>query len=236
MDWSSFPSDLVAGLVGTIAGIVLGLRIDHWREAKKVRLRDIQSLQGLVDRLAGKRAFSADRVSAGKIDADDRDRCTRSVLDARRRIISIYERLETQTELVPILQEMESDCIAYLNFIESRPDDYVAALNGLAGQLASREQQLKDLVPALVIAPPGSRDTAAPSWLPAQRLPRRERVGSADGNRTDFGTSAWLLLGLSSPVCGTSTDFMPPRSIGGSRVARCAPPYLDHSHQPDIHF
>jgi hypothetical protein len=91
------------------------------------------------------------------MDSADRDRCTQSVRDARQRIIRVYERLVTQMDVGPILQQMESDCIAYLDFVESRPDSYIAALHALARQLESREQRLKDYVPALQIAPPGSR-------------------------------------------------------------------------------
>jgi hypothetical protein len=60
---------------------------------------------------------------------------------------------------------MESDCIAYLNYIERHEDAYAMALIRLRARLATHELELKKSVKGLTVVRPGARDGETPPWL-----------------------------------------------------------------------
>ena len=165
MDWSSFPSDFLAGVLGTMVGLVVGLRIDHVRERRRAARRDERLIQSLIDRLASKRAFSHG-ADVGLIDdPDDRERCIASVLDVRRRTARVCDALEVREDAVPLLRRIESDCMAYLNHVERNGPRYAIALIRLRDRLHEAEQELGRSMPGLEVAGPGSRTPSTPQWL-----------------------------------------------------------------------
>src|SRR5688572_9428954 len=118
MDWSSFPGDLAASLLGTMFGIEIGLRIDHRQTRRNSLDHDERLVQSLIELLASKRAFSHPS-DVGLVDNDDdRQRCIQSILDARRRIAGVCDALRVREDVAPQLRDLESDCIAYLYYVE----------------------------------------------------------------------------------------------------------------------
>jgi hypothetical protein len=167
MDWGAFVNDVLSGTVGAFVGVVLALLFDHWRAARGVRRSDLQLLQALVDRLAGKRALSTARSLGAPFDPKDLERCNLSVLDARDRIARVSEDLGARKDVRVELQGMEVDCMSYLNYAELHPARYVEALMALSGRLAAAEAAMQAKVPELALSHPGSRDSVADrSWLP----------------------------------------------------------------------
>jgi hypothetical protein len=167
MDWGGFLPDVVSGTVGAFVGVVLALLFDHWRGARGVRRSDLQLLQALVDRLAGKRALSLARSLDAPFDAKDLERCNLSVLDARDRVARVSEDLEALKDVRVELQGMEVDCMSYLNYAELHPARSVEALLALSRRLAAAEVAMQAKVHELSLSSPGSRDSVADrSWLP----------------------------------------------------------------------
>lgn len=167
MDWGAFVNDVLSGTVGAFVGVVLALLFDHWRGARGARRSDLQLLQALVDRLAGKRALSLARSLDAPFDPLDLERGNLSVLDARDRIARVSEDLEALKDVRVELQGMEADCMSYLSYAELHPARYVEALMALSGRLATAEAAMRAKVPELSLSPPGSRDSVADrSWLP----------------------------------------------------------------------
>ncbi|MGO4660975.1 hypothetical protein AB4Z14_03855 [Terrabacter sp. 2TAF16] len=156
MTWTTFPSDLTAGLLGTFLGLVFGLGIDRKREQRRAESRDERLVQNLIDRLAGKRAF-AHSVDVGLVDnADDRQRCVDSVLDARMRILDVCDQIDRREDVVGTLRAMEVDCLALLSHVERHPLEYARALIRLRDRLIGHEAELQLLMPGLHMAIPAA--------------------------------------------------------------------------------
>jgi hypothetical protein len=166
MNFSSFWSDLLAGLLGSGAGIVIGLQVDRVRTRKHERARDERLVQNLIDRLAGKRAFSH-AADIGEVeDEADRERCNLSVVDARERILVVCDEIAQREDIISPLRKMERDTMAYLSFVEREKPKYAMALIQLRDRLFEQETDLRRLMPGLRVEPPGSRDGNKPAWLP----------------------------------------------------------------------
>jgi hypothetical protein len=166
VNFSSFWSDLIAGLIGSGVGIFAGLRIERQTARKKAIARDERLVQNLINRLAGKRAFGHDS-DIGELDDDaDRKRCARSVLDARKRILMVCDEIGEREDVIPHLRDMEADCLAYLDYSEQERLRYAMGLTRLGDRLAQHEAELKKLMPGLHIERPGALDSTRPNWLP----------------------------------------------------------------------
>lgn len=166
MNFSSFWSDLVAGLVGSGAGIIAGLQIDRARTRRHGRARDQRLVQNLIDRLAGKRAFGHSSDIGEVDDDDDRERCISSIIDARQRILAVCDEITEREDVIPRLREMQRDSMAYLNYVEQNKRRYAMGLIQLRNRLAEHERLLGQMMPQLRLEPPGSRDGDRPDWLP----------------------------------------------------------------------
>jgi len=166
MDWSTLPSDFVAGVLGTMIGLVVGLRIDRKREHRRSRLREERLIQNLINHLATRRAFSH-APDVGLVDsAEDMERCNLSVLDVRRRIGDVREQIGTLDGAFSMLEQMESDCVSYLNHVDQHPMRYAIAASRLGDRLHGAAQELRHVVPALEVTRPGSRSACATAdWL-----------------------------------------------------------------------
>lgn len=166
MNFASFWSDLLTGLIGSGVGIVVGLRIDRRTNQNKAKVRDERLVQNLINRLAGKRAF-AHSSDIGEVDDEaDRERCNRSVLDARERILAVCDEIGQREDAIPCLRAMEEDCMAYLNYSEQEPRRYAMGLVRLREQLEQHEDDLAALMCTLRVERPGSRGSGKPQWLP----------------------------------------------------------------------
>jgi hypothetical protein len=165
VDWSSFPSDLIAGLLGTAAGLVAGLRIDRRLQYRRARAHDERLVQALIDTLASKRAFSHASEVGLVDDPEDRDRCVASVLDARRRAAEVCDAIEIRDDVVAVIRSMEVDCMDYLNYVESHELEYARALIKLRDRLSEREGRLQQLIPGLQVVAPGGREGRIAEWL-----------------------------------------------------------------------
>ena len=172
MDFSGFPSDSLASLIGAAVGIVLGLQVDRWKMRRDSKDRDRRLIQNLVNGLAGKRAFGHPDDIGLVDDPPDRERCLSSILDARARIARVCDEVVALPEVVPILREMENDCMAYLNYVERHEDAYAVALIRLRDRLTVHELGLKVIVRELDLVRPGARDGETPAWL-IEPIPRR---------------------------------------------------------------
>jgi hypothetical protein len=166
VNFSSFWSDLLAGLIGSGVGIVVGLRIERHSSKKKAETRDERLVQNLINRLAGKRTFSHASDIGEVDDADDRKRCAHSILDARERISTVCDEIEQREDVIPYLRQMEQDCNAYLNYCELEPLRYAMSLVRLGEQLALQENELQRRMSPLTVELPGSRNADRPAWLP----------------------------------------------------------------------
>ena len=165
MDWSSFPSDVVAGLIGTAAGLLAGLRIDQWAAHRRTRTQEGRRVQSLINTLASKRAFSHSDDVGPIDDEEDRERCIQSVLDARRRAADLCDAIELRIDLLPALRGIEVDCLDYLNYVETQPRLYAVGLVKLRQRIGVRERELGQLVPELVLLPPGTHGLRLADWL-----------------------------------------------------------------------
>jgi hypothetical protein len=165
MDWISVVSDLVVGIIGTMVGLVVGLRVDRWRSLREDRSRDLMSLQELVDRLAGRRAFSHSEDVGLVDDPEDMRRCIKSVLGIRDRIGVTVATLRSSRGAIPVLRGMESDCAAYLNYVEREPLRYAVGLLRLRDRLHESERELKRVFPALEVRRPGDGNDVSLAWL-----------------------------------------------------------------------
>jgi hypothetical protein len=167
MDWSSFPSDFLAGLIGTMVGLFAGLQLDRWQARRQSRERDERMLQNLIDRLANERAFRGSAPVGPEDDPADRERCIKSVVDTRRRVADLCDNIATHTRCVPVLRTMEADCNAYLHHVERHRELYAVGLNSLRERLHDGERALQALVPPLIVTAPGARTAVSPDWLTA---------------------------------------------------------------------
>ena len=173
MDWTSFLSEVIAGIVGAVVGVVGALWFDRRKQTREARKLDLKLMQDLVHYLAGRRAFRRNRTIVGVVDPVgvfdkvDLERCNRSVLNVRERIASAREALQRPDELLPILQNMEADCANYLSSVRSEETLYANSLLALGDRLLANEQRLQEVLPSLEVEAPGSRVDADASWLPA---------------------------------------------------------------------
>lgn len=165
MGLAGFLSEAAAGLVGTIVGLVFGLQLDRYVTRKREARGDVRLLQEVVDRLAGKRAFRQFE-DAGLVDSPvDMDRCVQSVFDARERLARTAASLVVHEQARRVLHEMESDCAAYISYVERAPLRYATAALRLGDRLFTHEEELRSMVPQLKVRRPGSGNAASIDWL-----------------------------------------------------------------------
>jgi hypothetical protein len=155
-----FISNLVANLAGTFVGVGLALLGTWWLERKYVASRERSQLQGLVDRLYRSRAIAPGRSrprggALSPAEETDRERCAQSVIATRDRIAAISERLTVYLDVVPVLDRMYVACLHYLERAEE-PTRYVDALMTLRADLVTHLDEVKALVPGLVMRDPGT--------------------------------------------------------------------------------
>ena len=168
MEWSSFLSDFTAGVLGTGLGLFVGLRIDHARERRTARRRDLQALQALVDRLAGRRAFSHGDGVGLLDDPEDMRRCNISIRSVRGSIATTASAIEVEVEALPDLRRMEADCAAYLDYVDHEPRRYAIALLRLRDRLYESELEIARRVPALTVRRPGAGNDGSIDWLTSE--------------------------------------------------------------------
>lgn len=159
---TGWAPDLLVNLVGTFIGALAALASGWWFRRRQQRRDETRLLQDLINVLHWKRAFSpanaaGDRTTSGW-DEDDRTRCVSSVLDVRERIAEVANRMSVSRQVQPLLDDMQTRCIAWLSFVEQRPGDYVTGLVELRTRLLTLERAITDLQPGLELRDPGGGD------------------------------------------------------------------------------
>lgn len=162
---NGWGQDLLVNLGGTFIGAVMALGSGWLLRRHQQRLREIRLVQDLMTNLYWKRALSpanqaGDRGST--TDEGDLQRCTASILDARRRIGEVANHLSVCADLQPRLEDMQTRCVAWLNFVETRPGDYVTGLVELRSQLLALEATMVARYPRLKLVEPGDGDVHPP--------------------------------------------------------------------------
>lgn len=87
------------------------------------------------------------------------------MLDARAHIGQTCADIEHYDDAVPILRRMESDCMAYLNYVEQNPGQYARGLIHLRDRLYAAGVSLQEEVDGLEMVMPGSRAPSTSDWL-----------------------------------------------------------------------
>ncbi len=91
-------------------------------------------------------------------DISDLKRCSASILDLRRKVFGTASAISVSREALPVLDDMQRFCLAYLNHVESTPEAYVVGLIALREKFMKLEEDLRILLPALVVRAPGAGD------------------------------------------------------------------------------
>ena len=162
---SGWLQDLLVNVGATFIGALAALGSGRWFTRRRQRDDETRLLQDLVNALYWKRALSPANIPGDRSsgwDEADRQRCVKSVLDARQRIADVANRMSVSKYVQPLLDDMHTRCIAWLNYAEQHPSDYVSGLVELRAQLLSLERKIVDRQPGLVLREPGGGDVDPP--------------------------------------------------------------------------
>lgn len=157
-DWTQ---DLLVNLVATFLGALAALGSGWVFKRHEQKRHETRLLQDLITALYWKRALSPANAAGDRPsdwDEEDRQRCVTSILDARERIREVANALSVSRSLQPLLDDMQTRCIAWLNYAEQHPSDYVTGLVELRARLLSIERTVVERQPGLVLREPGRGD------------------------------------------------------------------------------
>lgn len=162
---SGWTQDLLVNLIGTFIGALAALGSGWWFKRQGQRRDETRLLQDLINSLYWRRALSPSNVAGDRPsdwDRDDQQHCAKSILGVRDHIGAVANQMSVSRSVQPLLDDMQTRCIAWLNYVEHHPSDYVTGLVELRAQILSLERTIVDRQPSLVLREPGGGDVDPP--------------------------------------------------------------------------